>query len=74
MVSVRYSHDDHEHHGDPAVFRIDRCPYREQIGYGMEGEKQYFDDVECPAPAVRYKRETPDVLVGTSAIHSPYVG
>lgn len=54
--SVRYSHD------DPPYIRIDHTPGREQIGYGIDSEKIYYDATDYPVPAVRYKRETPEIL------------
>lgn len=48
---------------DPPVIRIDHCPGREQIGFGIDSEKSYYDRVDFPCPAVRYKRETPDIKV-----------
>ena len=48
---------------DVALIRIDRCPGREQIGYGQDGDKDYFDRRDMPCPAVRYKRETPELKV-----------
>lgn len=51
-----YSHD-------PPLYRIDRCPGREQIGYGVDSEKEYFDRHDAPCPAVRYKVETPEIKV-----------
>lgn len=54
---LRYSHD------DPPYIRIDHCPGREQIGYGLDSEKIYYDCAEYPVPAVRYKVETPEIKV-----------
>lgn len=50
---------------DPPYIRIDRCPGREQIGFGFSGEKDYYDRTDLPCPAVRYKKETPEIKVFT---------
>lgn len=48
---------------EPPYIRIDHCPGREQIGYGIDSEKMYYDRRDYPCPAVRYKRETPEIKV-----------
>lgn len=55
--SVRFYSD------DPPLIRIDHAPGREQIGFGQDGDKDYFDRRDMPCPAVRYKRETPEIKV-----------
>lgn len=36
---------------------------REIVGYGWNGEPMYQDRVDYPMPAIRFKENTPDVLV-----------
>lgn len=36
---------------------------RDVVGYGWNGEPIYFDRVDYPMPAIRFKENTPDVLV-----------
>lgn len=57
VTSVRF------YGADPPYIRIDHCPGREQIGYGIDSEKDYYDRLDFPCPAVRYKRETPEIKV-----------
>ncbi len=48
---------------EPQIYRVDYCPGREQIGYGINSEKLYYDRLDFPCPSVRYKRETADIKV-----------
>lgn len=57
VTCMRYSHD------DPPYIRIDHCPNREQIGYGIDSEKIYYDATDYPVPPVRYMVDTPEILV-----------
>lgn len=36
---------------------------RDVVGYGWNGEPVYQDRVDYPMPAIRFKENTPDVLV-----------
>lgn len=56
VTSMRYSHE------DPPYIRIDHCPNREQIGYGVCSEKIYYDATDNPVPPVRYMVDTPEIL------------
>ncbi|GAB0095917.1 Cytochrome c oxidase subunit IV [Sergentomyia squamirostris] len=35
---------------------------REVVGYGWSGEPVYYDRVDYPMPAIRYKEPTPEIL------------
>lgn len=53
------------------VFQIQRCGLltmdrvgnRDVVGFGYNGEPTYLDRVDFPCPAIRWKENTPDVLV-----------
>jgi len=34
---------------------------REVVGFGMNGEENYIDNVNAPFPAIRFKEETPEI-------------
>ena len=36
---------------------------REVVGYGMNGQYSYIDHINNPLPAIRFKEDTPDILV-----------
>jgi hypothetical protein len=38
---------------------------RDIVGYGWNGEPIYQDRVDYPMPAIRFKENTPDVLVSS---------
>lgn len=38
---------------------------REVVGYGWNGEPVYQDRVDYPMPAIRFKENTPDVMVSS---------
>lgn len=42
---------------------LDQCPGREHLGFGMNSEKIYYDLTDFPFPPVRYRRETPEIMV-----------
>lgn len=39
---------------------------RDVVGYGWNGEPIYQDRVDYPMPAIRFKENTPDVLVSST--------
>lgn len=41
---------------------------RDIVGYGWNGEPIYQDRVDYPMPAIRFKENTPDVMVSPSRI------
>ena len=43
---------------------------RDIVGYGWNGEPVYQDRVDYPMPAIRFKENTPDVLVSFILKHS----
>lgn len=45
------------------LFTEDRIGNREVVGYGYNGEPTYLDRVDFPMPAIRWKENTPDVMV-----------
>lgn len=36
---------------------------REVVGFGLNGQPYYFDKVDIPMPAIRFKEITPDIQV-----------
>ena len=44
---------------------------RDVVGYGWNGEPIYQDRVDYPMPAIRFKENTPDVLVSTNKENFP---
>lgn len=36
---------------------------RDVVGYGVNGAANYYDRVDFPMPAIRFKENTPDVMV-----------
>lgn len=41
----------------------DKTVGRDIVGYGLNGEAQYFDSITYPFPSVRFRKNTPEVLV-----------
>lgn len=41
---------------------------REIVGYGYNGQPNYVDRAEFPMPALRWKENTPDVLVSAQTM------
>lgn len=42
----------------------DKIVGRDIVGYGLNGEAQYFDSLTYPCPSVRFMKNTPEILVG----------
>ena len=38
-----------------------RAGNREIVGFGRNGEPQYFDAVDCPCPSIRWEVDTPEI-------------
>ncbi|XP_031836606.1 cytochrome c oxidase subunit 4 isoform 1, mitochondrial isoform X2 [Nomia melanderi] len=45
-----------------SVMFPDRIGNRDVVGHGYNGDETYVDRVDCPMPAIRFKRNTPDVM------------
>ena len=43
---------------------------RDVVGYGVNGAPNYYDRVDFPMPAVRFKENTPDVMVRQCGFYS----
>lgn len=43
--------------------REDRIVGRDIVGYGINGDPMYFDNITWPFPSVRFKKNTPEILV-----------
>lgn len=41
---------------------------RDVVGYGWNGQPVYQDRVDFPMPAIRFKENTPDVMVSLPAL------
>lgn len=46
--------------------QLSRIGNRDIVGYGWNGEPIYQDRVDYPMPAIRFKENTPDVLVSST--------
>lgn len=42
---------------------VDRIGNRDVVGFGLNGSESYIDRFERPMPAIRFKENTPDVMV-----------
>jgi hypothetical protein len=58
MVAVRASHS-----VSPQAEQLAKLGNRDIVGFGTNGEPVYQDRVDYPMPAIRFKENTPDVLV-----------
>lgn len=47
---------------------VSKIGNRDVVGHGWNGEPIYFDRVDYPMPAIRFKENTPDVLVRHIAV------
>lgn len=45
------------------LFTEERIGNRDVVGFGYNGEPTYLDRVDFPMPAIRWKENTPDVMV-----------
>jgi hypothetical protein len=43
--------------------REDKIVGRDIVGYGLNGEPQYFDTITFPFPSVRFMKNTPEIVV-----------
>lgn len=43
--------------------REDKIVGRDIVGYGLNGEPNYFDSITFPFPAVRFMKNTPEIMV-----------
>lgn len=48
--------------------KLEKVGNRDIVGFGWNGEPIYYDRPDFPMPAVRFKENTPDVLVSCSCI------
>lgn len=46
-----------------AVHNRSRIGNRDVVGYGLNGEYTYVDHIAFPMPAIRFKENTPEVMV-----------
>ncbi len=62
-LSSAVGHADHHHH--PAVFDkknvYPRIGDREIVGFGRNGEPQYYDAPDSPLPSIRWKADTAEI-------------
>jgi hypothetical protein len=47
-----------------------RIGNREVVGFGLNGQYSYQDRVDFPMPAVRFKENTPDIVVSTDIFNT----
>ena len=43
--------------------KLEKIGNRDVVGFGWNGEATYYDRPDFPMPAIRFKENTPDVLV-----------
>ena len=43
--------------------KLEKIGNRDVVGFGWNGEPTYYDRPDFPMPAIRFKENTPDVLV-----------
>jgi hypothetical protein len=43
--------------------KLEKVGNRDIVGFGSNGEPIYYDRPDIPMPAIRFKENTPDVLV-----------
>ena len=46
-----------------------RIGNREVVGFGFNGQYSYQDRVDFPMPAIRFKENTPDLVVSTNILN-----
>jgi len=42
---------------------MDRVGNRDVVGFGYNGDPVYLDRTDFPCPAIRWKENTPDIMV-----------
>lgn len=52
--------------GVAQIHHVSKIGSREVVGYGWNGSTVYADRLDYPFPAIRFKENTPDVLVRIS--------
>ena len=63
-----HGHDAHGHHppahGGQFRYKPVKCEIgkREVVGFGINGEENYIDDVHAPFPAIRFQEDNADIL------------
>jgi len=59
LMSVRMSSSHHTLQSEQST----KIGNRDVVGFGFNGEPCYVDRVDYPMPSLRFKENTPDVLV-----------
>ena len=44
------------------IVKEDKIVGRDIVGYGLNGEPQYFDSITYPCPSVRFMKNTPEIM------------
>lgn len=47
-----------------AASTVSKIGSREVVGFGFNGSPSYIDRVDFPMPAIRFRENTPDIMVG----------
>jgi hypothetical protein len=50
-------------HSSAQTEALSKIGNRDVVGYGWNGQPCYADRVDYPMPAIRFKENTPDILV-----------
>jgi len=53
--------------------KLEKIGNRDVVGFGWNGEPVYYDRPDFPMPAVRFKENTPDVLVSLTFNRFVYI-
>lgn len=53
--------------------KLEKIGNRDVVGFGWNGEPVYYDRPDFPMPAVRFKENTPDVLVSLTFNRLVYI-
>lgn len=55
-----------------AASTVSKIGNREVVGFGFNGTANYIDRVDIPMPAIRFKENTPDIVVSYSDASSSF--
>jgi len=50
--------------GSASIYHLHKIGNRDIVGHGWNGQTVYADRLDYPLPAIRFKENTPDIIVG----------
>lgn len=62
-VQIQQSANGHSVAAAMAGMTKEKIGSREIVGFGLNGQPNYFDKLDIPMPAIRFKEITPDIQV-----------